>query len=454
MLKQLEGHELQLFNQVLSGEINSVGDLSSLGARSLRLIAPRMVEAASILGIDAVVESVSKLKSAELVEKISILQQQIQVVRSGYATKKAVDAVDAIEVVDAVDAIEVVDAVDAVDAVVDEYRGYQEKINTIADTYYGKLKAYTLELCVQKCLFLPSFFEIISPFKGEIENEVGTNPYSVSNAVSSVLKGIEGLVTAEANQFPDDIFLQQYQAFYKSVKSLMSEYSKSKRVESQKKLNSRQQNTIDIEVSSLLLWSKSRLQNLPRLGKDWTEVAIALMCLTGRRQSEIMCSGHFEYLDDDWVMFSGQLKKHSLESVESYRIPVLMGAAKEVVEGIKWLSDSRKRVQVIEGDVSASAKKAHDMYSRYLSASVKDILGAYIKTSDSWVHEGKDRKKCHLLRQIYGQVAYPLFFKESRQKMNQVLNQIMGHNDSLEAGRNSSICYDADVVVIDIEKCR
>jgi hypothetical protein len=94
------------------------------------------------------------------------------------------------------------------------------------------------------------------------------------------------------------------------------------------------------------------------------------------------------------------------------------------------------------------------MYSRYLSASVKDILGAYVKTSDSWSHEGKDRKKCHLLRQIYGQVVYPLFFKESKQKMNQILNQVMGHNDSLESGRASSICYDADVVVVDIDKCK
>jgi len=307
---------------------------------------------------------------------------------------------------------------------------------------------------VQKCLFLPSFFEIVSPFKNEIESEFGTNPYSVSNAVSSVLKDIEGFVNAEANQFPDDILLQQYQAFYKSIKSLMSEYSKSKHRESQKRLNARQQSTIDIEVGSLLLWSKSRLQNLPRLGKDWTEVAIALMTLTGRRQSEIMCSGNFEYVDDNWAEFSGQLKKHSLMSVESYQIPVLMGSAKEVVDGLKWLADSRKRVQVVDGDVSASAKKAHDMYSRYLSASVKDILGAYVKTSDSWVHEGKDRKKCHLLRQIYGQIVYPVFFKDSKQKMNQVLNQIMGHNSDLEAGRNSSICYDADVVVIDIDKCR
>jgi hypothetical protein len=336
----------------------------------------------------------------------------------------------------------------------DKYQGYQKRIDTIANTYYGKLKAYTLELCEQKCLFLPSFFEVVTPFKNEIECEFGTNPHSVSNAVSSVLKGIGGCVNAEANQFPDGVLIQQYQVFYKSIKSLMSEYSKSKRVEGQKRLNSRQKNTIDIEVSSLLLWSKTRLQNLPRLGKDWTEVAIALMCLTGRRQSEIMCSGSFEYLDNNWVMFSGQLKRHSLESVESYRIPVLMGAAREVVEGIKWLSDSRKRVQVIDGYVSASARKAHDMYSRYLSTSVKDVLGAYVKTSDSWLHEGKDRKKCLLLRQIYGQVVYPLFFEGSKQKMNQILNQIMGHNNSLEASRSSATCYDADVVVIDIDKCK
>ena len=439
MLKQLEGRELEVFNQVLSGQINSVGELSGLGAKMLRLITPRMVEAARVLGIDAVVESVARIKSAELVEKISVLQQQIESVRSGYATKKFLELV-------------VEPAVEP--AVEDEYQGYKEKIDTIAQSYYEKLKAYTLELCVQKCLFLPTFFEIVSPFKSEIENEFGTNAYSVSNAVSLVLKGIEVFATAEANQFPGDILLQQYQAFYKSIKSLMSEYSKAKRVEGQKRLNARQQSTIDIEVSSLLLWSKSRLQNLPRLGKDWTEVAIALMCLTGRRQSEIMCSGNFEFVDNNWVEFSGQLKKHSLESVQSYRIPVLMGAAREVVEGLKWLSDSRKRVQIIDNDVSTAVKKSHDMYSRYLSASVKDILGAYVKTSDSWVHAGKDRKKCHLLRQIYGQVVYPVFFKDSKQKISQVLNMVMGHNDSLEAGRNSSICYDADVVVIDIEKCQ
>jgi hypothetical protein len=336
----------------------------------------------------------------------------------------------------------------------DKYQGCQKKIDSIVSIYYGKLKSYTLELCMQKCLFLPSFFEVVTPFKNEIECEFGTNPHSVCNAVSSVLKGIGGCVNAEADQFPDGVLIQQYQTFYKSIKYLMSEYNKFKHIEGQKKLNSRQQNTIDIEVSSLLLWSKARLQNLPRLGKDWTEVAIALMCLTGRRQSEIMCSGSFEYISNDWVMFSGQLKKHSLESVESYKIPILMGAAKEVIEGIKWLSDSRKRVRVVDEDVSASAKKAHDMYSRYLSASVKDVLGAYVKTNDSWVHQGKDRKKCLLLRQIYGQVVYPLFFEGSKQKMNQILNQIMGHNNSLKASRSSATCYDADVVVIDIDKCK
>jgi hypothetical protein len=336
----------------------------------------------------------------------------------------------------------------------DEYQGCQGKIIFMVNTYYAKLKNYTLELQAQKVLFLPSWFEIVTPFKAEIENKFGTNANSVCTAVSSVLKGIEKSVNAEAWQFPDGMLIQQYQLFCKSVKSLMSEYTKSKRVEGQKKLNLRQRNTIDIEVASLLLWSKAKLQNLPRLGKDWAEVAIALMTLTGRRQSEIMCSGNFEYIDDNWVMFSGQLKKHSLEGIQSYKIPILMGAAKEVVEGIKWLSDSRKRVQIIDGDVSASAQKAHDMYSRYLSASVKDVLGTYVKTSDTWVHEGKDRKKCLLLRQIYGQVVYPLFFRDSRQKMNQVLNQIMGHNNSLEVGRSGSACYDADIVVIDIEKCK
>jgi hypothetical protein len=336
----------------------------------------------------------------------------------------------------------------------DEYQGCQGKIILMANTYYAKLKNYTLELQVQKVLFLPSWFEIVTPFKAEIENEFGTNANSVCSAVSSVLKSIGKSASAEAGQFPDGMLIQQYQLFCKSVKSLMSEYSKSKRVEGQKKLNLRQQNTIDVEVASLLLWSKAKLQNLPRLGKDWTEVAIALMTLTGRRQSEIMCSGHFEYLDDNWVVFSGQLKKHSLESAESYKIPILMGTAREVVEGLRWLSDSRKRVQIIDGDVSAAAKKAHDMYSSYLSASVKDVLGAYVKTDDNWVHKGKDRKKCLLLRQIYGQVVYPLFFRDSRQKINQALNQIMGHNNSLEAGRSSATCYDADVVVIDIDKCK
>lgn len=336
----------------------------------------------------------------------------------------------------------------------DEYQGCQGKIISMANTYYAKLKNYTLELQAQKVLFLPSWFEIVTPFKAEIENEFGTNANSACSAVNSVLKSIGKSANAEAWQFPDGMLIQQYQLFCKSVKSLMSEYSKSKRVEGQKKLNLRQQNTIDVEVASLLLWSKSRLQNLPRLGKDWAEVAIALMTLTGRRQSEIMCSGHFEYISDDWVLFSGQLKKHSLESAESYKIPTLMGSAKEVVEGIKWLSDSHKRIPVIDGDVSAAARKSHDKYSRYLSGSVKDVLGTYVKTDDSWIHAGKDRKKCLLLRQIYGQVVYPLFFRDSRQKMNQVLNQIMGHNNSLEVGRSGSACYDADIVVIDIEKCK
>ena len=321
--------------------------------------------------------------------------------------------------------------------------------------YYYSLKKYTLNLCTQNRLFLPEYFEMIPGFKAGVEIAFGNNIHTIANVTSQILKRIGELVSAEAHLFPEGMFLDQYQNFYKSIKALMAEYSKAKHIDGMISLNERQNNTIDVEVCDLLIWAKSQLQNLPRVGTNWTEVAIAVMCLTGRRQSEIMCTGNFTYIDDDYVMFDGQLKKHDTsKDAEAYKIPVLLGSAKEIIAGIEWLDKSCKRVKVVDSNYQDAAKKSHDKYSRYLSASVKDLLGKYVRlnsSDDTWYHGGKDRKKCHLLRQIYAQVAYPLFFKGSKQKLNQVIASIMGHNDDLSASRASAVCYDADVIVVDIK---
>ncbi|BAZ70805.1 hypothetical protein NIES4106_56020 (plasmid) [Fischerella sp. NIES-4106] len=215
----------------------------------------------------------------------------------------------------------------------------------------------------------------------------------------------------------------------------------------------------------MVQWAKNRLINLPEVPSLWHQVAVALMILTGRRQSEIMSSAKFSPVgSDSYVEFSGQLKRHDEETVGAYEIPVLANSAEAVIAGLQWLEDNNKRVAPTDESYQAqqaAAKKSHDRFSRYLSESAKVACNKYIVLGEGADWElpdesgkKKDRRKCHLFRQIYGQVVYPVYFEKSGRKLNQVLTEVMGHSNRASSRRHAAEAYDADCFVTDIEEIK
>lgn len=369
-----------------------------------------------------------------------------------------------------------------------DYGNLEEEQNRVAHKYYEgvydankkewKLKGLrecAKEMVESQSMFPPSELMVLPiSLKNELEARIlhrvnekadkkvtEANPRTLSNWRSAVLKKIERLVDADNSQFPDDILAKLFSSFDKAVRETMREATVTKYQQTNINLNTRQDNVLDIKVAPMILWAKDTLTNLPDAGSAYKDVAVAIIVLTGRRQSEVMSSGSFELTgDDDRLMFSGQLKRHVDESVEAFEIPVLANAAQAVVDGIQWLESHGKRETPEDNSPESqkkAAKKAHDRFSRYLSAKAKEICDKYIviEAGGNWENEDgkgkmKDRRTCHLFRQIYGQIAIPVFFPQGR-KPKQILTEIMGHSNYASSRKHAAEAYDADVEVKDIE---
>lgn len=364
-----------------------------------------------------------------------------------------------------------------------DYSGYYQELENIAKKYYEGvfdadsnswdfvgLREYCTRLILQNVPFLPEFFSIVSSVRPELENLIKIrtgkdeiNANTLSNYRSQVLKLVETRVNNESVNYPDNKLKIVFKQFYDSVQASFSDVRRTKTETSNINLNNRSNHAIDIKAASLINWAKGRLENLPSLSSQYQEVAIALMILTGRRQSEIMSSAKFDPIADksNAVMFSGQLKRHNGENVAAYEIPILGNAARQVIDGLKWLQDNSKRVVCLDDSYEAqqiAAKKAHDRFSRYLSEVAKKIISDYVVVGspDDWMladesGKKKDRRKCHLFRQVYGQCVFPVFFENSGRKLNQVLTEVMGHSSSMSSRKHAAENYDSDCFVKDID---
>jgi len=346
---------------------------------------------------------------------------------------------------------------------------YEEEVDRLAEKYYNGLRDYTLNCLRDKVAFSPEFFTLVAPFREELIAIVDDRSPSgkasnntISNWKSQVLKRIESLVNQHFFDFPDDRLKVEFKGFYRSVQAAFQVERKEKTAQTNIAIKTRQNNTIGIKVLPLFDWAKSQVVNLPDSPARWREVAIVIMVLTGRRQSEVMSSGRFELTDSDsHLIFSGQLKRHADEGVDAYEIPVIGHTAYAIVEAMRWLEANNKRIipdDYTPESIQKAAKKAHDNFSKYLSQMAEKVCTNYIvlDEGDSWEYtddkgKAKDRRKSHLFRQIYGQVVYPLFYADSRRKLAQVLIEVMGHSDTPSSRSFAFSNYDSDIEVRDIE---
>jgi len=322
--------------------------------------------------------------------------------------------------------------------------------------------------------FLSDFMVLVASVRPTLEQSVRDRSKSgelsvntLSNVRAGLLKRIEKLVDDE-KQIPKELISKAYSRFYAGVMATFKTIQTQKASSSNIALNKRQNNAIDVKVSNLINWAKDTVTNLPDTPTQWREVAIAVMLLTGRRQSEVMATAKFEQTESDsHLMFSGQLKKHTDETMGAFEIPVLCHCASAVLSAMQWLETNGKRcLPQDESDESQAiaAKAAHDRFSRYLSEKAKQICDNYIQpvegaslVSPSESGKLKDRRNCHLMRQIYGQLVIPIFHPSvggTRRKANQILTEIMGHSSRESSIKHAATAYDTDIFIVDVEEIK
>lgn len=293
--------------------------------------------------------------------------------------------------------------------------------------------------------------------------------YIISNRVS-ISKMIGEMVKEDASKFdhPSGVtLLDTFKAFDDSLRGAFADISAEKH-RLNVAMNAKAISDVrEIKALKFLDWAVNLVSNLPPLpqgsredrsnGARWKFIAIAIMILTGRRQSEVMSSGIFRLKDNSSLVFEGQLKRHIDEIVDAREIPVLCGVAKEVVSAIRWLEAYGKRSIPQSRDMDglqSAAKKSHDLCSRYISEAMGDLECLVpIVNGKSWsfVEDGKIKSKFkgHLCRQLYAEIAAIFYHDDSESKKRAYITEILG-----ESSASASLPYDRDVKIADAQEIK
>jgi hypothetical protein len=137
---------------------------------------------------------------------------------------------------------------------------------------------------------------------------------------------------------------------------------------------------------------------------------LALSALTGRRVAEIGCTAKFEFIDNNHVLFTGQLKTKNKLSELSYPIPVLYDA--KVI--IKALDNLRLNFpKYLEDPYGFSTNYAPNM--RNVVKKYKPFIEGDITPKD--------------LRSIYAPIAYERYCLDKREHDTLFYTKILGHSE-------------------------
>ncbi|MBD2342212.1 hypothetical protein H6G64_35425 [Calothrix sp. FACHB-156] len=328
------------------------------------------------------------------------------------------------------------------------------------------LREYHYNLCKTQKYFLPEFAILVARTRVLIEHysnakspDAKAHPGTVQKNRVDVMRYLEGLVKPEIDKFlpvNDRTLLDTFNDFQDAVRGAFNDIGKIKYELNRKKNEAAEIDVRAINVAPFIEWAIEQVNNLPESPARWKEVAIAVMLLTGRRQSEVMSSGIFTYADNTHVVFEGQLKRHVDELVAPEKIPVLGKAAKGVDNAIKWLEKHGKRTVPEERTpelIKKAAKKSHDRCSRYIAETIDNLTHLCpILNGKEWKVSvnGKNVSKFtgHTTRQIYAQVCSGLFHDSNESKKRAYISQILLEN------RDAALIYDRDIEVKDLKELR
>ncbi|MBW4597598.1 MAG: telomere resolvase [Brasilonema angustatum HA4187-MV1] len=328
------------------------------------------------------------------------------------------------------------------------------------------LREYQLNLCRSGKYFLPEFGILVARARVIIESYADSNsfegkahPGTVQKIRVDVMKYLKQLVTPEVDKFlpvNDRTLLDTYNDFENAVRGAFKDIGAIKYKMNQERSHKAEEDVRAIIVLPYLEWAMEQVSHISANSARWKEVAIAIMLLTGRRQSEVLATGLFTYVDESTVVFEGQLKRHIAELVDPEKIPVLGKVAKQVVDAIAWLEEHNKRTLPTERSVEAlqlAAKLSHNRCSRYIAEAMDKLADkCEITNGKDWeVKEGNkkvNKFKGHLNRQIYAQICSALFNDSNERKKRAFISRILLEN------RDAALSYDRDVEVVDIAEVK
>ena len=247
------------------------------------------------------------------------------------------------------------------------------------------------------------------------------------------------------NDFSGYDWMSFFDVYKDSINAAFEDVAIIQKKQTQASVIARQEVTLKIYCCPAILEARQILSSLKNSDKRrWRHVVWALMLATGRRPSEILCTGEFEDAGDDYqVLFSGQLQKHGEESAP-YPIPVLV-SAKLVIAGMKWLENHGKR------DCSTPAQ-VNIKYANALSARVKNLNLQTFKVEEgdwSYTDNGKDKSlnNSQILRHVYGVVSSQIF--NNTQPLQEYLAAILGHKEISTNKYDAGKTYSERVLISD-----
>ena len=328
-------------------------------------------------------------------------------------------------------------------------------IHKIATSFYQnegeKLGFYNY---IKKCIILgvtnsnssPEFNRLLVIFRPTLESHLRDKgdytDTTLQNYKSDVLKLLESWLD-------NDFFGHDWKPFYDTYKRAIDQGFKDvvnrRKKQTQASTIARQEVTLKIQCCPAILEARQILSSLKNSDKrKWRHVVWALMLATGRRPSEILCTGEFQTIGNDYqVLFSGQLQKHGEESAP-YPIPTLV-SAKLVVAGMKWLENHGKR------DCDTPAQ-VNIKYANALSERVKELNLQTFKVEEgtwSYTDNGKDKSlnNSQILRHVYGVVCSQIF--NNTQPLQEYLAAILGHKEISTNKYDAGKTYSERVLISD-----
>lgn len=294
------------------------------------------------------------------------------------------------------------------------------------------------------------FLTIVNSFIKSIKHWQSTKPpfdfitdQTLANYSREIARIIDGEIVGEyLGSLRYEAYKETTSQFLRYVKDTTKPIMAERRVQDKEREKRENADVTTIRgVKSVYDWAAKLLDECANTSlnprKHWRDVVVALLVVTGRRQSEITSSAVFTPIDENHLWFKGQLKSRSHdEFTDGYSIPVFANS-EHIIKSVEWLAANGKR--------HPDPKQAHNLFSRYINEAADSVLGMIDWVSEPQEHDSRLARKAHLFRSIYAVMAKSEFHHEKPNTYElEFIRQILGEKDTTTAA-----VYDRKLRIID-----